>query len=138
MPTANTARTLPPAISHDGYIRLSLRHLDELPFIHLDSAFDPEILEELQARTIPACHAGYSEWISNTDPAISIGWSWFVHADSRRILPAPEAVRSNVMLVDARGYDLGPAETSMMFATWIATREWTPAVQDVLDSTHEH
>ncbi|HYD80169.1 MAG TPA: DUF4902 domain-containing protein [Paucimonas sp.] len=122
-----------PIVSHDGYIRLSLRNLSEIPFVHLASDLDTGILEELQMQTVPAQTAGYSEWISNTTPAISLGWSWFVHSDSRRLLPAPEAVRSNVMLIDARGYDLGPTATSFLFTTWLATHDWEHAVSEAVD-----
>jgi len=122
-----------PTVSHDGYIRLSLKHLSELPFTHLNSDVDPEILEDLQMQTVPAAAAGYSEWTSITTPAISLGWSWFVHSRSGQLLLAPEAVRSNVMLVDARGYDLGQMATSFLFATWLATHEWKNVVSTAVD-----
>ncbi|HEY5799524.1 MAG TPA: DUF4902 domain-containing protein [Burkholderiaceae bacterium] len=113
-----------PTLSRDGYIRLSLHHLSQLPLIHLDTATDDAILDELRALTVPAAAAGYCEWCSVTTPSISIGWSWFIHSQSAQILPAPEAVRSNVMFVDAQGYDLGQTETSMLFTLWLATHEW--------------
>lgn len=122
-----------PTVSHDGYIRLSLEHLSELPFVHLVSDFDPAILEDLQTQTVPAHAAGYSEWVSNTTPPISLGWSWFLHSRSRRLLPAPEAVRSNVMLVDVHGYDLGQTATSFLFTTWLATHDWQRTVSDAID-----
>jgi hypothetical protein len=119
-----------PAVSRDGYIRLSLEHLSRLPFMHLASDIDASILEDLQLQAVPALAAGYSEWISATTPAISLGWSWFVHSRSHRLLPAPEAVRSNVMLVDVHGYDLGPTATSFLFTTWLATHDWQYAVTE--------
>jgi hypothetical protein len=122
-----------PTVSHDGYIRMSLKHLSELPFVHLASDIDPAILEELQMQTVPARAAGYSEWVSDTTPAISLGWSWFVHSQSRQLLPAPEAVRSNVMLVDVRGYDLGQTATSLLFGTWLATHDWQHEVCNAID-----
>lgn len=122
-----------PTVSRDGYIRLSLKHLSELPFTHLASDIDLTILEELQAQTVPARMAGYSEWISDTTPTISLGWSWFLHSRSRQLLPAPEAVRSNVMLIDVHGYDLGQTATSFLFTTWLATHDWQHAVTEAVD-----
>jgi hypothetical protein len=122
-----------PAISRDGYIRLSLEHLSQLPFMHLASDIDATILQDLQHQAVPALAAGYSEWISNTTPAISLGWSWFIHRRSHKLLPAPEAVRSNVMLVDVHGYDLGSTTTSFLFTTWLAMHDWQHAVTASLD-----
>jgi hypothetical protein len=122
-----------PTVSRDGYIRLSLKLLSELPFIHLASDIDPCILEDLQSQAVPAQVAGYSEWISTTTPPISLGWSWFVHSHSQQLLPAPEAMRSNVMLIDVHGYDLGQTATSFLFATWLATHDWQRIVSEAVD-----
>lgn len=121
-----------PTVSHDGYIRLSLKSLSELPFTHLSSDFDKDILTDLKLQTVPARDAGFSEWSSDTVPAISVGWSWFIHTDTQRLLAAPEAIRSNVMLVDAHGYDLGKMTTSYLFATWLAMHAWQREVADAV------
>ncbi len=121
------------AVSHDGYIRLSLRALSKLSFIHLSSDFDNDILTDLKLQTVPARHAGFSEWISDTNPAISLGWSWFIHSQTQRLLAAPEAIRSNVMLIDVRGYDLGTTTTSYLFTTWLALHDWQRTVADAVD-----
>ena len=125
-----------PSASHDGYIRLSLSHLGQVPLIHLDSALDDDMLEELRIRTVPAEAAGYSEWCSNTVPVLSIGWTWFKHSHSRELVQAPEAVRSNVMLIDKFGYDLGAATTSLLFGTWLATHNWKPVVESHVGLAH--
>jgi hypothetical protein len=118
-----------PALSVDGYVRLPLASLSALPFVHLFSESDDEFLEELRVQTVPARSAGFSEWKSNTDPAISLGWGWFIHEESDTLVLAPDGVRSNVMLVDTQGYDLGPTRTSHLFCTWLNTFRW----QDMVD-----
>jgi hypothetical protein len=121
-----------PTVCHDGYIRLSLQALSEMPLMHLASDFDPCILSDLKLQTVPAQEAGYSEWSSLGTPTISIGWSWFVHDQTRRLLPAPETIRSNVMLVDTHGYDLGKVASSHLFNTWLNLYDWQQTVADAI------
>jgi len=99
-----------------------------MPFVHLFSESDMGFLHELRSQTIPARTAGFSEWVSETNPSISIGWGWFVHSDSERMLLAPDAVRSNVMLIDMQGYDLGAQKTANLFSSWLNAFEWQSAV----------
>jgi hypothetical protein len=116
----------------DGYVRLRLENLNTLSFSHLFSQNDSDFLQALRAQTIPASAAGFSEWTSNTNPVISLGWGWFIHNQSNRMLLAPDGVRSNVMLVDACGYDLGPFKTSSLFCMWLSAFEWQDAVSTAL------
>jgi len=122
-------------MSPDGYIRLRLSSLSMLPFVHLFSESDADFLRELRAQTVPARSAGFSEWKIDTNPPISIGWSWFVHSESDRMLLAPDAVRSNVMLIDMQGYDLGPQKTSSLFGAWLNGFEWQRVVSTALAET---
>jgi hypothetical protein len=131
----HTHHIQPPTISSDGYIRLPLNDLSTLPFIHLASDSDSDFLAELQAQTIPALAAGFSEWMSETTPAISVGWGWYIHSPSRRLLLAPDAVRTNVMLTDIYGYDLGPTVTSNLFGSWLTIYDWQRAVSVALKAS---
>lgn len=123
-----------PVISYDGYIRLRLSSLDTLSFVHLISAIDDGLLRELQSQTLPALRAGYSEWVSDTVPPVSVGWDWFIHRESERIMLAPDGVRSNVMLIDQSGYDLGSETSTRLFGTWLSSFEWQPMVSEVLNN----
>jgi hypothetical protein len=119
-------------MSPDGYIRLPLASISSLPLRHLFSEPDDGFLEELRMQTIPARAAGFSEWKSETSPAISIGWGWFILGHSDRLLLAPDGVRSNVMLIDARGYDLGASATSRLFCSWLGAFDWQNVVSAAL------
>jgi hypothetical protein len=121
-----------PSASPDGYIRLSLASLSSLSFLHLFSATDQDFLEELLVQTIPARAAGFTEWKSETHPCVSIAWGWFIHSRSERLLLAPEGIRSNVMLIDAHGYDLGSTKTSSLFSSWLNAFEWQDVVSTAL------
>lgn len=120
-------------LSPDGYIRLRLENLRALPLVHLFSQQDGDLLQELRAQTLPAEVAGYCEWTSETVPAVSMGWDWFVDAASERMLPAPERVRSNVMLIDVHGYDLGPQKTAHLINSWLHVFEWQQTVTTALN-----
>ena len=122
-----------PVLSPDGYIRLSLTSLNELSFTHLFSEHDDAFLNELREKTVPARLAGFSEWRSDTDPSVSLGWGWFIHDQSDLMMLAPDGVRSNVMLLDAQGYDLGPMRTSDLFCTWLNIFPWQDVVNMALN-----
>ncbi len=121
-----------PAISLDGYIRISLKNLNALPFIHLFSDSDTDFQHELMAQTIPSKQAGFSECRSDTTPSISLGWGWYVHSHSNRLLLAPDAVRSNVMLIDRYGYDVGAPMTAGLLNAWLTIFDWQVWVRATL------
>ena len=120
------------ATAADGYIRLPLSRLSAMRFEHLGSDVDAEFLAELKEQALPASNAGFSEWASNTTPAVSLGWGWYIHDTLNRMLLAPDPVRSNVMLTDLRGYDLGPVATSHLFSAWLAGYDWQDNVSTAL------
>ncbi|WP_176442424.1 DUF4902 domain-containing protein [Noviherbaspirillum humi] len=135
--SAQTRQADFPLLSHsfDGYIRLSLSHFHLLPFIHLYSSEDADFLDELHRLAIPAASAGYSEWVSDTSPPVSIAWGWFIHGPTGQMLLAPDGVRSNVMLVDRQGYDLGPERTANLFGVWLGIFSWQSEVRSSTWST---
>jgi hypothetical protein len=49
---------------------------------------------------------GFTEWVSTGTPAISIGWDWLMVSNGS-IKLVPDTIRSNLMLVDRHGRDLG-------------------------------
>lgn len=121
-----------PRMSPDGYIRLPLGSLASLPFVHLFSHSDTEFLEDLRDTAIAVRAAGYSEWKSETRPDISLAWGWFIQEQSGQILLAPGGVRSNLMLIDTAGYDVGPIRTSSLLHAWVQTFEWQGTVKSAL------
>lgn len=118
-----------PKLSPDGYIRLPLADFMEFSFLHFYSESDADLLQELRAKTIPARLAGFTEWKSESSPTISIGWTWFIHDKSNAILLAPDRVRSNLMLRDVQGYDLGPQNTAELLSAWLNIFNWTETVR---------
>lgn len=122
-----------PILSPDGYIRLQFACLAGLHLVHLYSDSDPDFLQELKAQTVSARIAGFCEWQSKTEPTVSLGWGWFIHSQSDRMMLAPDPVRSNVMLIDAQGYDLGQRQTANLFYAWLGEFEWRSTVGGFLN-----
>ena len=116
-------------VSRDGYIRTVPTRIASLRFVHLASACDRTLLAELKANAVPAFAAGYTEWVSETAPTVSLGWDWYWDVISNRFLLATNDVRSNVMLVDAHGYDLGMNRTAQLICMWLTQLEWQAAVR---------
>lgn len=123
-------------LSHDGYIRLSFVNLASLSFLHIVSALDEELTTELLLRAVPASVAGYTEWISQTDPCITLGWDWYRDAVEGRFMLADLDVRSNIMLVDSRGYDLGMAATASRIAVFLNTLNWESFLPESIPIYH--
>ncbi|RDU96330.1 DUF4902 domain-containing protein [Trinickia dinghuensis] len=115
----------------DGYVRLPECTLSELSLVHVDSALDPDLLEELRAEGVDAGSAGYTEWQRARGPGsayVTLGWDWYVDRASGALLVAWGDIRSNVMCVDPRGLDLGMARTAQALLRCVAGLNWPNAV----------
>lgn len=113
--------------SSDGYIRLTYPRFCSLLFPHRSSFHDNALREELASRDIPVVRAGYCDWMDDTTMAqVSISWAWFATAEDLPEVLAPGGVNSNVMLVSARGADLGWSRTDSLLQRWLTQREWRP------------
>lgn len=93
----------------DFYVRSGETHFQRLPLRHVQSEL--ELTSELQplresegASASVLC--GCSEWVTESDPPITAGWDWTV-TTSGDVLLNRHSVRTNLMLVDASGQDLG-------------------------------
>lgn len=75
---------------------------------------------------------GYTEWVSNTSPVISIGWDWvFQHsqiggAGYKRV----SKPKTNLMLVDMQQCDLRSFKTAALVERIIDEIDWQKVVQN--------
>jgi len=119
--------------SEDGYLRLTLGHLRAVPLVHMISGLDLEPDEELSESVgaMLAAIAGYTEWISPTKPAISVGWDWFLDVAGCKVryLRIGEP-RSNIMLLDPSRRDLGPMQTAVALALLVDELVWQGTVSE--------
>lgn len=115
----------------DGYVRLPEYALAELDLVHVDSALDPALLEELRAEGVDASSAGYTEWQRTRGPGspyVTLGWDWYADRASGALLIAWGDIRSNVMCVDPGGADIGMARTAQALLRRVAGLNWPNTV----------
>ena len=64
----------PMRIAANGLIRLSIEELLSTPITHLVSGVDVDDSPKLSTCGKATSISGYTEWVSTSDPIISIGW----------------------------------------------------------------
>lgn len=113
------------ALSNDGYIRMTLLQLQGIPLQHLLSGLDEDC---------SATIAGYTEWLSEGQPAITLGWDWCMvgHAKLQRV----DEPRSNLMLVDEAGCDLGYDATLVLLGKFVDGMEWQKTTLSALEERY--
>ncbi len=126
-------------LSNDGYIRISLPQFQAIPLFHLLSGLEKSYPANILGGAIETEISGYTEWISNTKPAITIGWDWVMgalhHVIVLRRISAP---RCNVMLQDLSKRDLGPVDTVEHLEIFIDKLDWQATVQKHIAIRYAH
>lgn len=114
------------SISNDGFLRIPLLRFTRLQLRHLASGID----EDEQCGVAPRCGgpttiSGYTEWVCDTEPGLSIGWDWVLASDrgiavwKRFGLP-----RSNAMLTDEMQHEFGWLPTLHLLADAVDALSW--------------
>jgi Domain of unknown function (DUF4902) len=126
------------AISTDGYMRLTFEELQGIPLVHLISGLDEDNPVLLQEGATFAELTGYTEWVSITSPAISIGWDWMLQSSQAgaACYTRVSKPRSNLMLVDAQRRDLGPDRTATLIEKVVDKLNWHIVVQDYISTRY--
>ncbi len=126
-------------MSIDHYLRLDLPRLAQLRWRHLESQVDSEGLEAgMSVQGEGACLAqqigGYTEWLDSGGEGYSVGWDWYVQVPQGSLAVAPHSIRTNIMLVNASGEDLGRARTEEDLEHWLQSWDWASSVLQALRS----
>lgn len=104
--------------SHDHYLRLKRRELEQLVFSHLYSNM-----------TSDPPPAGYTEWTAEAKGSLlSLSWEWFMLDDGAIAQRSASPVLSNLMLIEDAGYDLGPDATEKALQTSLQRLAWERVV----------
>ena len=112
-------------LSRDGYVRLTFESFQQLEMGHLFSGIDGDRPIASGVGANSSTITGYTERVSHGTPAISIGWDWEVTgAQGKARLIQTGTPGSNLMFVDQRGQNLGPAQTTAMLVDWLNTFHW--------------
>ena len=124
-------------LSPDGYVRLTLEQFQAIVLRHLWSGLDPEDPASLHEGAILTRITGYTEWVSETVPAITLGWDWQLQelSGQARYLRMGSP-RSNIMLVEALRNDLGAVKTSKLLQVAIDETAWQAAVHSHITELH--
>jgi len=120
-------------LASDGLVRISISELMSVPIVHLMSGADHvELLsEDACGRATVLC--GHTEWVSQTDIVVSIGWDWRVDSIEgllrwSRIGPP----RTNVLLIDDNGFDKTWSQSLEHIGTIVDALPWAESVADVV------
>lgn len=125
-------------ISPDGYMRLTFEEFQQISLVHLISGLDEDNPAVLQKGATFSEVTGYTEWVSTTRPAISIGWDWMFQSSQVDgvYYKRTSKPRSNLMLVDAQQRDLGPTKTTALIETVVDEIVWQIVVQDYISTRY--
>jgi len=124
-------------VSADGFIRVTLSKLYLIQLEHLFSAID-ESTEDAQFTGAVACGiTGYTEWVSQSTPVISVGWDWEVQTSiGRANLSRLAEPRTNLMIVDKSFKDVGQEQSNQHIAKLIDRTEWQAATEVAIGFNH--
>lgn len=117
--------SLPQVYSTDYYFRAAVRELAGLGLQHCLTVQDTAVLDDVHRLRLPGRRAGVTEWegVCQGCP-LSLGWDWaeLEDGDIRAItLVAP---RTNLMLIDEKGYDMADEPCAASLWAFIATLPW--------------
>lgn len=125
--------TIPPdfSISTDGFIRMNENQLMNYPLQHLISTVESTQIEDSQI-----LYYGFTEWATSLTPALSTGWDWeFVEQYGIASLKRIGLPRSNIMIVDVSGADIGFDVTETLIEKKIDTLFWEQFIYAQINTT---
>lgn len=125
--------TIPPhfSISADGFIRMNENQLMNYPLQHLISIVESTKIEDSQI-----LYYGFTEWVTSLTPALSTGWDWeFIEYNGITSIKRIGLPRSNIMIVDVSGTDIGFEVTETLIEKKIDTLFWEQFIYAQINTT---
>lgn len=124
-------------VSDDGYLRLTMAAFRRIGLRHLFSGLDDdtESRGHMPGGASVASILGFTEWVSDTTPAVSLGWDWRLNTTGGRARYVRDSeVRSNLMLIDPRLGDLGDAATNATLAAAVNALPWEAQTENYISN----
>lgn len=117
--------------SHDYLLRVAPRELDAIVLGHLCTVQDPSVLQDSAWEKRGPLRAGYTEWHGSfRGRAVSLAWDWVELSDGALQPLAGVDPRSNLRLLDDKGYDLERAAECRALWARIEALPWRDAARD--------
>ncbi len=108
---------------------MSFMRLQGLRLVHLISGLDEQEPGKFDG-AIPAYITGYTDWVSDTFPTVTIGWDWLMEGCCGRVmLSRPGEPRSNILLLDSLGRDVPAVKSAAVLETYLDGIAWTGSVE---------
>lgn len=124
-------------MTFDYYVRISESRLQGLRLVHLESGVDlsegDEVSDRSQSDAVESQLTGYTEWLAESAPEISVGWDWMLSGPLGKLTVRETSIRTNVMLVDESGADLGHEATIHAWSRLLSDDAWHATVLDTLN-----
>lgn len=110
--------------SRDYFVRLTSGELDQLRLQHLVTTEDAAILEDAPT-TLQPVRAGSTEWQGEfRGQVVSLAWDW-IETRQGTIEPLTAVPpRTNLMVIDPKGYDLTDAAAVAAVWRFLVSVEW--------------
>lgn len=124
-------------VSRDFYVRMTVDTLTSLRLKHLLSAIDLDEPNRYQKETRFTQISGYTEWVSEATPTITLGWDWELNTrQAHPLLSRIGAPRSNIMIVDDLQHDLKYIENSRLLEAFIDQLQWQEEVSENINNKY--
>lgn len=118
-----------PTMSQDGYFRLSFKQLPSINLHHLHSGLDPERNIEPINYDRASAIEGYTEWITQTVPSISLSWDWKLSIDNKNIICTLAGhPYSNIQITSCSNQDLPEPVSQELLKALIENISWEDTV----------
>lgn len=108
--------------SSDFLLRMPAAALGHIVWEHLFTVEDPSVLGPTQAAGV---RAGFTEWqAACSGRTATLCWDWIALSDGALQVLPEVGPRTNLRLLDARGYDLDAATECDQLLTFIRSLDW--------------
>ncbi len=103
--------------SIDCYQRIPVKKLSHLPWEHLCSG--------IESRGLVTKKMGYTEWQAALDDCLlSLSWDWRQLHDGAITPDFSSGLRTNMLCIDASGYDLPTHRSETLLSEFIEQLDW--------------
>jgi len=116
--------------SETGAVKLNVHELHPLQLMHLFSELD-QCTQRCPADCgCIAALQGYTEWISTTQPALSLGWDWaYVMYAGKAEMRRDGPPRTNIQLINAQGVVIAWPLNLAILSDYVDQLSWQSSTQ---------